>query len=407
MSEFKGRPFGGVEKLYLALDEIFVKTFALVAELDSKIPDDSVGPALVQLAGRHPQLNYGIAEDNQFQFWFLNVPGNTIPFTSIQIEDNQDWTAILADELVKPFDLAIAPLFRIVILQKMAQSTLIFLYNHSLSDGLSLNIVLQDFLRMLSGEMLHHLPVPLSMDETLNELPEIKSEFIPATSGSLGKSAKNCLPKIYIDKLQFSQYFTTSLVDRSRKEGATVNGALNAAIAFAMSQIDGHYAGRPLITRSPVSARKALNTQNDFALNTVTRNININPVDYDNFWQLARTIKSELQSTGSIDQVRNYIRYFRQRLLHPIAFSQITKGVEASMETDFMVSNLGRMPENLFGKYRIKVLWGPVVVSGNGTEQTVGAVTIGGQLSLINTSASRMPALLTEAANILAVSLNN
>jgi len=401
MSESKGRPFGGVEKLYLALDEIAVKTFALVAELDKKIPDEIVAPALAQLAKRHPQLNYRIAEDSQFQFWFVCVPENIIPFRVIQAEENHEWADTVAEEINKPFDLVKGPLIRIVLLQKQQESAIIILSNHTLGDGISAIILLQDFLKILSGDKLDHLPVPKSMDESLKEVIEAEDEFIPVQFGSLGKTIKIDTNQVLINKLSLSERLSASLQDRARKEGTTVNSALNAAVATAMSNLDDRFANRPLITRSPISVRKVLGAENDYALNVVTQNIDLRPDYHSDFWEFARKIGAELKNAGSIDQARGYVRTFRDRLLQPVELPKIVKGLEARIDTDFMLSNLGRISENTYGIYSIRALWGPLVISGNGNEQTIGAVTIGGKLFMTSISLSPMPALLTNAAHIL------
>ncbi|GGA96067.1 condensation domain-containing protein [Mucilaginibacter rubeus] len=405
MSDFKGRPLGGVEKLYLALNEIFVKTFAIVAELGSKIPENSIRPALNELSKRHPQLKYRIAEDDQFQFWFISDADSVIPFRIIQIEDKADWPETVAAELTNSFDLSRAPLFRVVVLQKQSNSVLIMLSNHSIGDGMSVSFALRDFLKILSGMKSGTLPVPLSMDESLNEISFPVPDFSPVGLGSLGRRDKNTGASIYINKLQFSEAFTNALADRSRNESTTVNGALNAAVAIAMSKIDGRFSGRPLVTRSPVSARKALNIDDDYALNVITKNLDVNPADHQDFWEFARIITSELNGAPSIEQVRGYVKYFRSRILQPVPFAQIVKGIEATIGTDFMVSNLGRIEEESFGEYRIESLWGPIVISGTGAEQTVGAVTISGKLSLTNISLSEMPALLTETAGVLSAAV--
>ncbi|TFF37784.1 condensation domain-containing protein [Mucilaginibacter psychrotolerans] len=402
MPDLKGRPFGAVEKLYLALDEIAVKTFALVAELDNRIPDEAVGPAFEALARQHAQLNYRIAEDSHFQFWFLNSHDRLIPYRIIPAGDDRAWTAVLAEELIKPFDLSKAPLIRIIILQKQYKSILMILSHHSLGDGISAYFLMQDFLKILSGLKLDCLTLPKSMDGLLEEVTEQESYFIPASSGTLRERSYNNSVRIFIDKVQLSEALTASIQQRSRAEGTTVNSALNAAVAIALNKLSEVPYDRPLVARLPVSARNVLGLQREFVLNVITKNVSMQPVNDDNFWVFARWIGSELKSAASIDEVKAYVRYFRNALLQPVAFSHIVKGVEERIQTDFMLSNLGRVQEDASGIYQIKTLWGPIVISGTGAEQTVGAVTIGGRLSMTNTSFSHLPGLLKETVDILA-----
>jgi hypothetical protein len=65
-----------------------------------------------------------------------------------------------------------------------------------------------------------------------------------------------------------------------------------------------------------------------------------------------------------------------------------------------MVTNLGRVPfDTIFGRLRLKSLWGPAVLRGIEGEQTIGAATINGSLNLLHTSYTPLPALLMNIEN--------
>ena len=52
-----------------------------------------------------------------------------------------------------------------------------------------------------------------------------------------------------------------------------------------------------------------------------------------------------------------------------------------------MVTNLGKLKyETNFGTLKLKAVYGPIVRSGKGKEQTIGAISSNGSLCLTNTS---------------------
>lgn len=67
-----------------------------------------------------------------------------------------------------------------------------------------------------------------------------------------------------------------------------------------------------------------------------------------------------------------------------------------------MVTNLVKVRYKTdFGPLKLDALYGPMVRSGNGMEQTIGALTTNGSLGLTNTSDNPMPGLLVEMEKIL------
>jgi len=67
-----------------------------------------------------------------------------------------------------------------------------------------------------------------------------------------------------------------------------------------------------------------------------------------------------------------------------------------------MVTNLVRVRYKTdFGPLKLEALYGPMVRSGKGMEQTIGALTSNGSLCLTNTSDTPIPGLLVEMEKIL------
>jgi hypothetical protein len=72
-----------------------------------------------------------------------------------------------------------------------------------------------------------------------------------------------------------------------------------------------------------------------------------------------------------------------------------------------MVTNLVKVKYDTdFGKLKLRSVYGPMVRSGKGMEQTIGAITSNGQLCLTNTSDNPISGVLTEMQNILIEACN-
>ncbi|CAG4995522.1 hypothetical protein DYBT9275_01658 [Dyadobacter sp. CECT 9275] len=82
---------------------------------------------------------------------------------------------------------------------------------------------------------------------------------------------------------------------------------------------------------------------------------------------------------------------------------QMLDALKQAFNHHIMVANLVRVRYSTdFGSLKLKALYGPMVRSGKGMEQTIGALTTNGSLCLTNTSDTPIPGLLAEIEHILA-----
>jgi hypothetical protein len=69
---------------------------------------------------------------------------------------------------------------------------------------------------------------------------------------------------------------------------------------------------------------------------------------------------------------------------------------------DILLSNLGAVDfPDRYGPFTLEALWGPSVTMGFALAQTIGAITLGGQLHLLHTSYEPARGLLAETSSIL------
>src|SRR5260370_33922277 len=72
----------------------------------------------------------------------------------------------MAKEVLEPFSGDKAPLVRTVLIHDPDRSIFIIAAHHSISDGMSMTVVLRDLVRALAGEAIDRYPVLPSQEET-------------------------------------------------------------------------------------------------------------------------------------------------------------------------------------------------------------------------------------------------
>ena len=123
---------------------------------------------------------------------------------------------------------------------------------------------------------------------------------------------------------------------------------------------------------------------------------------YLSFWDLARLAKAGLGGTSSGEYTTGYLSFFRDLVFGHNDMEQMLDALKQAFNHHVMVTNLVRIRYKTdFGALKLKALYGPMVRSGKGMEQTIGALTTNGSLCLTNTSDMPIPGLLAEMEQIL------
>jgi NRPS condensation-like uncharacterized protein len=403
------RPLGSAERLFIVLGHLASKSFALVAEIEGSLSVEKLQTAAIEIQRRHPQLRAGIQMDNNLNYWFEYQNTNTIKVEAYPNSDPGNWISMMEDELTAPFILANSPLFRVIMLGGGVRSTLIFITHHSIGDGLSLVNIFQDLLDYLSGIELPKLLPPKSMDELLALDESLLWKSSPPTNFITTQNQLQNLrgQTISIDRIKLDKESTNKIMIAAKSNEVTVNGLLYAALCLAFTTIYGGEGHTTLSLRTPASVRKTLNIENDFGLYITTMLTTVIPGEFPDIWSLARNINGTLRDISSINSTVEYIKRFRALLLRPVDVEQAAGVFKSAPGINLMLSNLGIVQLNTrTSGIKIKALWGPMVISGDGSEQTVGAATVNGQLHLTNTSMQFLPNLLNTACSIILNSID-
>lgn len=404
MTRHQNRTLGAFEKTFWLLDQIDSKDFALAAEVEGKEPVAAWKSAIKHVQQRHPNLSVKIIMDEFKRPVTQHVDSLEIPLRVLEVDNEFKWELEVEKELAIRFNTQKGPLLRVVVIQKPNDTVLILVANHTLADGSSLNYLFRDILSAVTGQKLEALAPQKSNDETLG-LPD---DITLTDSENIGYAFK-IIPSVFpkIDSIRFSEESTSQILERSRLEQTTVHGAICAAVVIASRKLRKEWATKKLELISPICTRKALQLDDNFGLNITTHPVYFEPKLSQSFWDVARLSKTGLKGTDTLEHVQNYVDSFRKLTFNSTDIQQMINILKEAFNHEIMVTNLVRVKYNTdFGKLKLKAVYGPMVRSGKGKEQTIGAISTNGQLVLTNTSDNPIPGLLREMQDILANACN-
>jgi len=400
MKNQQNRTLGAFEKTFWLLDLIDSKDFALAGEIEGRKSAAEWRQALDKVQRRHPNLSVRIAMDQFSRPVLEHVEPLPIPLRVLNVSDDYRWEQEVEKELAIRFDTNQGPLLRAILVQKPQNTVLILAGHHSVADGTSINLLFRDILSAVTGQDLVNLKPQKSNDETLG-LPEDRAVPNPDEIVLLSDANKVFDPKI--KTIRFSQEITQNLIERAREEQTTVHGAICASVLIAARKMRPEWADKKIEMISPICSRRALDLDDNFGLNITTHPVHFEGEQHLYFWEIARLAKAGLAGTDTVEHVKNYINFFRDLTFNTHDLQQIIEILKNAFNQEIMVTNLGRVKyDTNFGDLKLNALYGPMVRSGKGKEQTIGAITCNGSLCLTNTSDTPIHGLLEEMEKLMA-----
>ncbi|MCF0072182.1 condensation domain-containing protein [Dyadobacter sp. CY261] len=399
MKRHQNRTLGAFEKTFWLLDQIDSKDFALAADILGTQPVEKWENALNMVQQRHPNLSVKVAMDELSRPTLQHVENMAIPLRVVNVQQDYRWEQEVEKELSVRFNTNEGPLLRVVLVQKPQRTVLIVAANHTVADGSSLNFLVRDILLAVSGKELEPMAPQVSNDQTL-DLPE----DLPARTVDqvLELKMKTDIVKPLVSSHRISENITRNILERARQENTTVHGAICAAVLIASRKLRPEWDETRMELVSPICTRAALDLDDNFGLNITTQPVFFEQQRHLSFWDLARLAKAGLDGTNSPEYVTGYLSFFRDIVFGHNDMQQMLDALKLAFNHHIMVTNLVKVRyKTNFGSLKLKSLYGPMVRSGKGMEQTIGALTTNGSLGLTNTSDNPIPGLLAEMEKIL------
>jgi NRPS condensation-like uncharacterized protein len=378
---FRERYLGAFEHLYWLYNQFYPIDFATVAKLQGQFSVDRLSTVLRQVQQHHPLLRVHIATDAIGQPKFVETDAE-IPIRLVARTDDRHWQAELEVEMARSLDWQVALLLRVVLLQSGAESELMIICHHAIADGLSGVYLMRDILQGLGGKIFERseLSAALSLESALPGIAPSLEAIAKPTDYPPPLSRR---PRPHIHSVLLSPEFTQRLIQRSRAEGTTVHGAINAAFLLTLTQQDVKLSNvlrclHPVNVRSQLSLPMPEGVGLYIYMCMTTHSLQADSA----FWDVARAVKSQL---SQIDIAQQLVEERQLRQPTMANLTDATAFVEAAQSQylcQLNVTNLGRIDmAQQYGNIRIEALHAPAVTSGV-VGRNVGVATLGDRLAL-------------------------
>ncbi len=231
----------------------------MTARIKGAVTEKMLGEAVKKVRARHTNLRLKVDYDEGGDPWFTSHDVQDIPIVVIPRENDQGWMEVIHQQTQTPFDFEIRPAIRFLLIQSPDISELVIFCHHLICDGLSLAYLARDILIGLGdpGAELEILPDPDPIDRD-NLPPGVKMNglvnyFIERINKKwreekvhFGQEDYQALAEAYwsnfthqMSLVEFTEEQTTTLVDRCKAEGVTVNSALAVGLAAAQISVQG------------------------------------------------------------------------------------------------------------------------------------------------------------------------
>jgi hypothetical protein len=205
-----------------------------------------------------------------------------------------------------------------------------------------------------------------------------------------------------VDAVRLRPELTQELVERARKEGTTVHGALCAALVLAGREASRDWDSNPVRVLSPFNLRQQLGIGEDCGVFVWASGVTMPLGPVAEFWEMARFAKSSLAGKQPLERVTMEMQGLEQAMGSGIDVAGAAQILAQAFPCELLLTNLGNLPIQFeSGDLKLKALWGPSVLLGFEGEQTVGVATTNDSLCLLHTSFAPIPSLLQRTERIL------
>ena len=280
------RKLGPFEHLLWLVDQWAPRHFLLAARIEgARIAEEDLRLALTQAQRRHPILRAAIHANG------LGVPefiasSAPIPLRVVRRTHDSQWFHEVEMQLGIPFERDDRPLLRVVLVHGEAVSELIVIVHHSIGDGVSAMFLVRDLLESMDGHRLEELPAGDALENRLPSLPENPNLSYPTipTGSAVQRPQRPALQVFELGRDELRR-----MVEHSRAEGTTFQGALLAALLLSLPG-DG-----TVHCLSPVNIRSLLpGVTEDFGLYISSGMASLDRKAVPGFWSLARLARGQV-----------------------------------------------------------------------------------------------------------------
>jgi NRPS condensation-like uncharacterized protein len=377
------RPVGALERLFFRYSERNPSHFLLVAEFDVVLEAQQLRKALNSVQQRHPLLSVHVEDHPTIRLGFYRAAAvEPIPLTVLDA-GHCDWRSMAAVELARPFDHSTAPLMRAALLTGPVSSIVILTFDHSIADGISSVIVLDDLIAGLNGRQLEYLPTPPTIEDLVDNSLNGSSAVATAKPDERMTAPASHRPfdgtPPFLHASTVTEEDTTRLAQRCRAESTTVHAAILVAASRARSQLLGDGFVRAL---SPIDIRAFTGAQAHCAAYFSGACTGLAPSDGTSFWDQARAMSADVDAARSGVGVVTASRAIRQAMTVGATASTARQVLGEVFAWEVLATNLGRQDLTDTGEIAPSAIWAPIAQTHITGEYVIGIVTYRGCLRM-------------------------
>ena len=377
------RPLGALERLFFRYSERNPSHFLLVAEFDMVLDAGQLRTALDAVQRRHPLLSVHVQDHPSVRLGFYRA--RTVAPIALRVLDGTDgdWQSVAAGELARPFDRTTAPLMRAAVLTRSMSSILILTFDHTIGDGISSIIVLEDLIAALSGRVLDAMPAAPTIEDLIDNSLSASAAPAPAIPDERMAVPSSHRPfdgtPPFLHTVTMTQADTTRLALRCRAESTTVHAAILVAASRARAQLHGDEFVRAL---SPINIRDLTHAQSHCAAYFSGTCTGLAPHDNMSFWDQARAMSTDLNSARSPAGVVTASQAIRQAMTVDATAACAEHVFGDIFAWEVLTTNLGRQDLAHTGDLAPSAIWAPIVQSQTTGEYAIGILTYRGRLRM-------------------------
>ncbi|WP_426454579.1 amino acid adenylation domain-containing protein [Paenibacillus sp. S-38] len=225
-----------------------------VLEVSGQLDEERLRSTFLKLMERHETLRTGfdIREEDVVQRIYPEVP---FEIERLPWKPDQREMQVAISRFIRPFDLSKPPLLRVGLAdQQNGKHLMIVDMHHIISDGVSMQIVMRDFLRLYAGEELAPLPVQYKdyaawQRERMQSEPYLqqKAYWLKSLSGELrGIELPIAYPRPSLRSYEGARYsfeVDSEVSDGLRRLAASSGSTMFMTLMAAYTVLLSHYSG--------------------------------------------------------------------------------------------------------------------------------------------------------------------
>jgi hypothetical protein len=377
------RSVGALERLFYRYSERNSVHFSIVAEFDVALTDRQVRTALLAVQQRHSLLSVHVEDHPRSPLGFYRADA-IAPIDLTVHEGNGQWQSVVAAELAHPLDRSTAPRMRALLLKGPSGSTIVLTFDHTIADGISSVIVMNDLVNALNGVAVPPLEVPPSMEDMIAHA-FAGSEVRGSTNASDPRMAEptsirpSGAASPYVHTVALERADTAHLVNKCRTEQTSVH----AAILTAASRVYATLHGKTFVrVWTPINIRSLIKAFADCAAYLICATSGMAPWDGTGFWDQARAITADLAMARSAPAVAAASATLQQVIPVDAECATVEQLFTTLQPFDLAISNLGAQDLHVDGPIRPTALWGPIAQT-QADDYVIGVLTYESKLRMV------------------------